>query len=222
MAEVAEGEGETDEARDWRARAMQAPRDATWTCGACGTLHGTWSALCPRCGAFDTYEWRLPDDAGTWAPRRRIDKDLERAGDLTVALQEEGGGFFSQLAKFFGGSGAASQASPAEADELETDEPERGETVEAGDEDPGERLEALDAPESGGAPQVIDANAEPADAAPETPPLALPAADPAPAEAPKSEDDAAAAPAAPDAQPVPDAPAPEEGPSREDAARLVG
>ena len=47
-------------ARKWLALAEGAPLEATWVCGTCGTTHARWSAICGRCGAFATLEWRSP------------------------------------------------------------------------------------------------------------------------------------------------------------------
>ena len=217
MAEVAEGEGETDEAREWRAKAARAPRDAGWGCGACGTLHTEWSALCPQCGAFDTYDWRLPDAAG-WTPRQRIDGDLERAGDLAAAIEEEGSGFFSQLARMFGGGAPAAATPAADADappDLVADE----EPDTAMEEDAQADRETLEAePVPGDEAEIVTVEAEPQR-------LALPAASPPEPPAPPKPANTEAANQEPAPEPVPprpDEPAAEEGASREDAARLVG
>lgn len=58
MAEIEEAEkGDQAAARHWLARAADAPADAGWICGACGTGHGRWQAICGQCGAFDRIGW---------------------------------------------------------------------------------------------------------------------------------------------------------------------
>lgn len=58
MAEIVETEtGDGAAARTWLARAADAPADAAWICGACGTGHARWQALCGQCGAFDRIGW---------------------------------------------------------------------------------------------------------------------------------------------------------------------
>ena len=54
-------------ARDWAERALKAPRDAQWSCGACSRPHGDWSPVCAACGAFDTLSWQS-GDRGTVEP----------------------------------------------------------------------------------------------------------------------------------------------------------
>ncbi|MBM3526019.1 MAG: heme biosynthesis protein HemY [Alphaproteobacteria bacterium] len=58
MARIEEEE-KTDQAaaRDWLARAADAPADPAWTCGACGAVHARWQAICGHCGAFDRIAW---------------------------------------------------------------------------------------------------------------------------------------------------------------------
>jgi HemY protein len=58
MAEIEEVEkGDQAAARGWLERAAQAPEDAGWICGACGTAHARWQAICGQCGAFDRISW---------------------------------------------------------------------------------------------------------------------------------------------------------------------
>lgn len=58
MSEVAlkGGEGEA-EAHAFRTRAVNAPRDAQWTCSECGRERTDWTLLCDSCGAFGTARW---------------------------------------------------------------------------------------------------------------------------------------------------------------------
>lgn len=55
-----EEKGDGAAARDWLARAAEAPRDAGWICGACGSVHAQWQAVCGHCGAFDRISWSEP------------------------------------------------------------------------------------------------------------------------------------------------------------------
>ncbi len=55
-----EEKGDDGAARDWLARAAEAPRDPGWICGACGSVHAQWQAVCGHCGAFDTIAWSEP------------------------------------------------------------------------------------------------------------------------------------------------------------------
>ena len=66
LATVAKGSGE-DEAivRAWLARALTAPRGPQWVCDSCGHAPGRWEAVCPACGAFDTFAWQ---EAGSVEP----------------------------------------------------------------------------------------------------------------------------------------------------------
>lgn len=57
--ELAEN-NDSEAARAWLAKAEGAPLEATWVCSVCGTTQSQWSAICGRCGAFATLEWRSP------------------------------------------------------------------------------------------------------------------------------------------------------------------
>jgi HemY protein len=61
MAEVEEGStGDAALVRPWLSLAAEGHPDVGWICDACGTSHGTWRAVCGRCGAFDRLGWRTP------------------------------------------------------------------------------------------------------------------------------------------------------------------
>lgn len=61
MAEIAQEErGDMVAAHGWLARAVRAPRDAQWTCNACGWASSDWRAVCGGCGAFDSLAWTTP------------------------------------------------------------------------------------------------------------------------------------------------------------------
>lgn len=62
MAEIEEGESGNDaKAREWRARAMRAPRDPAWT--ADGIISDEWEPVSPVTGRLDSFEWRVPTAA---------------------------------------------------------------------------------------------------------------------------------------------------------------
>lgn len=65
-------------ARYWLHKAAQAT-DATWACGSCGTVQGTWTPFCGHCDAFDTLHWdRLSRPVGLPEPAMT---DFSLAGD---------------------------------------------------------------------------------------------------------------------------------------------
>ena len=45
----------------WLARAMDAPRPASWICHRCGTAHAAWQTHCNGCEAFDTLSYERPE-----------------------------------------------------------------------------------------------------------------------------------------------------------------
>ncbi len=49
--------GDEREASSWLARAVAAPSDPVWLCGACGCSYEYWEARCASCGAFDKMIW---------------------------------------------------------------------------------------------------------------------------------------------------------------------
>lgn len=59
MARI-EGEqhGDKGRVREWLARAVNAPRDPTWT--ADGIVADRWAPISPVTGALDAFEWRVP------------------------------------------------------------------------------------------------------------------------------------------------------------------
>jgi HemY protein len=59
MAEIEEGEhGDRGRAREWLARAINAPRDPAWV--ADGAVLAEWAPLSPVTGRIDAVEWRVP------------------------------------------------------------------------------------------------------------------------------------------------------------------
>ncbi len=61
MAELDRSERhDEDAAKDWLAKAANAPEDPVWTCSSCGAVSHNWGGLCGHCGAFDTLTWKAP------------------------------------------------------------------------------------------------------------------------------------------------------------------
>lgn len=61
LARLEEAEGtDPGAARDWLAKAAEAPGEPVWSCRQCGTAAPSWSALCPACGGFDSLAWVDP------------------------------------------------------------------------------------------------------------------------------------------------------------------
>lgn len=61
MAEIEQDQRhDAASAHRWIERAVRAPRDTEWRCGACGWTSPDWHAVCGHCGAFDTLAWAAP------------------------------------------------------------------------------------------------------------------------------------------------------------------
>ncbi|MEL6503343.1 MAG: heme biosynthesis HemY N-terminal domain-containing protein [Pseudomonadota bacterium] len=61
MADIEEAEhGDKGRVREWLARAVSAPRDATWV--ADGVVADKWAPVSPVDGRLDAFEWRVPED----------------------------------------------------------------------------------------------------------------------------------------------------------------
>lgn len=61
MAAIERSEhGDEAAAAEWLMRAASGAPDAAWMCGACGTAHGDWQAVCSHCDAFGTLDWAEP------------------------------------------------------------------------------------------------------------------------------------------------------------------
>lgn len=59
MAEIEEGQsGDQGKAREWLARAVNAPRDPVWT--ADGVTSEDWAPVSPVTGRLDAFEWKVP------------------------------------------------------------------------------------------------------------------------------------------------------------------
>ncbi|HTV46209.1 MAG TPA: heme biosynthesis HemY N-terminal domain-containing protein [Stellaceae bacterium] len=64
MAQLEEAEHQDlASASEWIDRAAAAIPDPRYICASCGSDVLEWSALCPRCGAFDALAWRTPPAA---------------------------------------------------------------------------------------------------------------------------------------------------------------
>lgn len=61
MAEKADRDPEA--AREWLRKAAAAPADAIWVCNSCGRQSRSWTAHCPDCSSFDSFQWRPPISA---------------------------------------------------------------------------------------------------------------------------------------------------------------
>jgi HemY protein len=73
MAEIEEGEhGDRGRAREWLARAVNAPRDPVWT--ADGVVLPEWAPASPVTGRIDAVEWRVPVERLGPAPLLEIDE----------------------------------------------------------------------------------------------------------------------------------------------------
>jgi len=60
MAEIEEGQsGDQGKAREWLARALQAPRDPAWT--ADNIVSDEWEPVSPLTGRLDAFEWKVPE-----------------------------------------------------------------------------------------------------------------------------------------------------------------
>lgn len=69
MAEIEEGEhGDAGRVRGWLARAVHAPRDATWM--ADGIVSDRWEPISPVTGRLDAFEWKAPVES--FSPAREL------------------------------------------------------------------------------------------------------------------------------------------------------
>ena len=70
-----------EQADSWLARAAAVPAEPGWVCATCGAHRASWTAVCPSCHSFDSYDWRtsgVPGGAG----------GLAGAGRQPLALME--------------------------------------------------------------------------------------------------------------------------------------
>jgi HemY protein len=62
MADIESADANEEEARNWLAKTVTAPRDAHWMCETCGRECAKWTSTCYNCNAFDTLSWAAPAD----------------------------------------------------------------------------------------------------------------------------------------------------------------
>lgn len=70
----AEETGDRGRAREWLARAVSAPRDATWT--ADGVTSDRWQPVSPVTGELDAFQWRVPPGDAETSEERILGADL--------------------------------------------------------------------------------------------------------------------------------------------------
>lgn len=70
----AEESGDRGRAREWLARAVSAPRDASWI--ADGVISDRWAPISPVSGTLDAFEWRVPADEPEGGEERILGADL--------------------------------------------------------------------------------------------------------------------------------------------------
>jgi HemY protein len=79
-----EENGDTGRAREWLARAANAPRDAAWT--ADGAVLSAWAPVSPVSGHLDCVSWRVPvDDSETRASSDGLDEFVALGGYDTAS-----------------------------------------------------------------------------------------------------------------------------------------
>jgi HemY protein len=91
LAEVAQAEGDGDQARVWLAQAVDAAPDHAWLCETTGQVRAHWSAFGPD-GRFDSLRWGVPpkivpligDEVAELIPPRR-----ERATEVSTEVATE-------------------------------------------------------------------------------------------------------------------------------------
>ena len=79
MAELEERENlDQKNSRKWLVRASQASADPIWVCNYCGNGVDHWSAICGKCGEFDSYYWRPPPSVVGLMKTSVINKTAEK------------------------------------------------------------------------------------------------------------------------------------------------
>ncbi|NVK18541.1 MAG: tetratricopeptide repeat protein [Methylocystaceae bacterium] len=64
QAQLVETEnGDMTSAREWLKKAAVAAANPAWVCETCGAVSLDWSALCGKCGDFNTQSWQTPAQA---------------------------------------------------------------------------------------------------------------------------------------------------------------
>jgi len=79
MAELEERENfDQANSRKWLVRASQASADPIWVCNYCGNGVDHWSAICGKCGEFDSSFWRPPPSVVGLIKTPVVDEDAEK------------------------------------------------------------------------------------------------------------------------------------------------
>ncbi|MDV7340861.1 heme biosynthesis HemY N-terminal domain-containing protein [Terasakiella sp. A23] len=64
QAQLVETEnGDMAGAREWLRKATEAAANPAWVCQSCGDVSADWSAVCGKCGGFDSKKWQTPPQA---------------------------------------------------------------------------------------------------------------------------------------------------------------
>ena len=63
MASIAAEENDLEQAEQWRKRAILAVPDHFWVCRECNFHTLNWDIFCSSCGAWDSYQWELPQNS---------------------------------------------------------------------------------------------------------------------------------------------------------------
>ncbi len=99
MARIEGGQhGDAGRVREWLARAVNAPRDPSWT--ADGIVAETWAPVSPVTGQLDAFQWRVPvesmEAADQGALASKLEelvalgaRDISRAPGLTASVESE-------------------------------------------------------------------------------------------------------------------------------------
>jgi HemY protein len=95
MARIEGGEKrDAGRVREWLARAVRAPRDATWI--ADGVTSDEWAPISPVTGALDAFEWRVPVDRSRTGPDdalmdevSALSRELENVARVEEGIEAE-------------------------------------------------------------------------------------------------------------------------------------
>ncbi len=112
MARLEEAEhGDLETARSWLVQAATSDPDPAWVCDTCGNVAAAWSAVCERCGSFDSLAWQSPPHTSRPAepeallvaaeseePPRAFIADGRRGEDKEAGSKRDGGDAGSALA----------------------------------------------------------------------------------------------------------------------------
>jgi HemY protein len=155
MAEIEQREsGDEGRAREWMARALNAPRDPAWT--ADGIVSDRWMPVSPVSGRLDAFQWKVPlAELGGGAVIEGADAPLEAA---------KAGGESAEAR----GEGTKANAAAAKAQELQPRLAPAGRAASLAQPRPEAVIPLLHVPDDPGpdAPQVSDPEPEPPAGAP--------------------------------------------------------